>query len=135
MNGTCKDSFRSITSLQCSENLVMLRPCNLSKGTKDEDCVLEEIIMYDIGGKVCDCEPPCKEMDYEKLVSSTVWPGSMATIAFSDLYGVNPQQVKEDYLKVYLSDSLFLMILLLAVLLLHLFLLLILYSLILLSLK
>ena len=76
------------------------RPCNLSKGAEDAECVLEEIIMFDIGEKKCNCDPPCKEIDFEKLVSSTVWPGMMATMAFSELYGVNPEDVKEDYLKI-----------------------------------
>ena len=76
------------------------RPCNLSKAADNAECVLEQIIMYDIGEKTCNCDPPCEEIDYEKLVSSTVWPNMMATMAFSELYGVDPEDVKEDYLKV-----------------------------------
>ena len=79
-----------------SENM---KPCNLSKATDSSECVLEQIIMFDIGEKTCKCDPPCNEVDYEKLVSSTMWPNMMATIAFSELYGVEPEDVKEDYLR------------------------------------
>ena len=76
-----------------------MKPCNLSRATDSSECVLEQIIMFDIGHKTCKCGPPCHEVDYEKQVSSTVWPGMMATMAFSELYGVQPQDVKEDYLR------------------------------------
>ena len=82
------------------ESAQNMRPCNLSKEAEDAECVLELIIMYDIGKKECQCKPPCEETDFENLVSSTVWPGKMAVMAFSELYGVDPEDVKEDYLKV-----------------------------------
>ena len=63
-------------------------------------CVTGTIIEYDIGERECDCGPPCKELDFEKLVSSTVWPGKFATIPFSEIYKVKPKDVEDDYLKV-----------------------------------
>ena len=74
--------------------------CNLAKGTEDADCVTKAIIEFDTGERECECHPPCREMDYEKQISSTVWPGDTATIGFSDLYTVNAKDVENDYLKV-----------------------------------
>ena len=91
-------------SCNCShplfESSKNLSPCNLTKGSEDSECVLEQIILYDIGEKKCSCKPPCNEIEFEKLVSSTVWPGEMSTMAFSELYGVDPADVIEDYLRV-----------------------------------
>ena len=76
-----------------------LRVCDLAKETENAKCVTNAIIEYDIGERECECGPPCREIDFEKLVSSTVWPGKSATIGFSELYKVNPKDVEDDYLK------------------------------------
>lgn len=76
------------------------RSCDLAKGTEDAECVTDVIIDYDTGERECECGPPCREMDFEKLISSTVWPGKSATIGFSELYKVNPEDVENDYLKI-----------------------------------
>ncbi len=46
------------------------------------------IVEYDIGERTCECGAPCLETDYEKLVTSTIWPGKQASLTFSELYKV-----------------------------------------------
>ena len=67
----------------------VLLPCDLVSGSKDEECVLELIVKYDTGMLECSCLPACTEKDYEKLVSSTVWPAATAATAISNMYGVD----------------------------------------------
>ena len=73
--------------------------CDLVQDPTQRDCVSSIIVEYDIGERSCDCGPPCQEVEYEKLLSSTLWPSKQTTIAFSELYNVNPEEVKDDYLK------------------------------------
>lgn len=73
--------------------------CDLVQEPTERDCVTRIIVEYDIGERACQCGPPCKEVGYEKLLSSTVWPGKHAALAFSDLYNVEPEEVKDDYLR------------------------------------
>ena len=58
-------------------------------GSEDEECVLELIVKYDTGMLECSCLPACTEKDYEKLVSSTVWPAATAATAISNMYSVD----------------------------------------------
>ena len=74
--------------------------CDLVQENTQKDCVTNIVVEYDIGERTCDCGPPCDEVEYEKLVSSTLWPGKQAALAFSDLYQVKPEDVKDDYLQV-----------------------------------
>ena len=53
-----------------------VRPCDLVSGARDEVCVLELILKFDTGLVECECLPACKEKDFEKLVSNTVWEAS-----------------------------------------------------------
>ena len=51
--------------------------------------MLELIVKYDTGMLECSCLPACTEKDYEKLVSSTVWPAATAATAISNMYSVD----------------------------------------------
>ena len=73
--------------------------CDLVQDTDQRDCVSTIIVEYDIGERSCECGPPCMEVEYEKLVSSTLWPSRQSTLAFSELYNVDPVEVKDDYLR------------------------------------
>ena len=53
----------------------------------------EVIVEYDIGENTCECGAPCQETDYEKLVTSTIWPGKQASLTFSELYKVRLKQM------------------------------------------
>ena len=67
----------------------VLPPCDLVSGSEDEECVLELVVKFDTGLLECSCLPACREKDYEKLVSSTVWPAATAATAISNMFGVD----------------------------------------------
>ena len=67
----------------------VLVPCDLVSGSKDEECVLELVVKFDTGMLECSCLPACAEKDYEKLVSSTVWPAATAATAISNMFSVD----------------------------------------------
>ena len=51
------------------------RKCNLAAEQEDAVCVTNIIVEFDIGERECECGPPCHQTDYERVLSSTVWPG------------------------------------------------------------
>ena len=67
----------------------VLPPCDLVSGSEDEECVLELVVKFDTGLLECSCLPACREKDYEKLVSSTVWPAATAATAISNMFSVD----------------------------------------------
>ena len=70
------------------ETAKQMKFCDLGQDSDDYSCVTRVIVEYDIGERTCECGAPCLETDYEKLVTSTIWPGKQASLTFSELYKV-----------------------------------------------
>ena len=63
--------------------------CDLSGVDKsDYKCMTRMIVEYDIGQRSCLCGSSCHEIDYEKLVTNTIWPGKQSAVAFATMYKV-----------------------------------------------
>ena len=66
------------------------RSCDLSVSSGDDyKCVTQLIVEYDIGDRTCECGSSCEETDYEKLISTTIWPGKQSALAFAATYKVH----------------------------------------------
>ena len=70
------------------ETIKDVKTCDLNQGSQDYGCVTRIIVEYDVGERKCKCGSPCLEIDYEKLVTSTIWPGKQSSKTFAELYKV-----------------------------------------------
>ena len=100
-----QESFQ--TECDCSHPLygeanndIESRPCQLSDDGEDRECINDIITEYDVGERECDCTTSCNEFDFEKLVSSTVWPGDQFVPVIKKDYGISEAKVKRNLLRI-----------------------------------